>query len=120
MVIKAKMPGSRPRKRLRKPSDPMADFAARREKVAGESAKGMFQKLMMLRKLLGERPYRGRAVSDQELEDRFIAVRHDREAMKQVIAENVRVKDGGAVLVSREFVNSMIKTEDKMRKGGLL
>ena len=119
MVTKARMPGSRPRK-LRRPSDPMNDFSARVEKVASESAKRMFQKLMMMRKLIGRRPYRGREVSDQELEDRFIAVRHDREAMKQVIAENVRVKDGGKVLLSREFVDSMIDTEDKMRKGGLL
>lgn len=119
MVAKAKMPGSRPRK-LQKPSDPMDDFSARIEQVANESAKRMFQKLMMMRKLIGRRPYRGRAVSDEELQDRFVAVRHDREAMKQVIAENVRVQDGGRVLLSREFVDSMIKTEEGMRKGGLL
>lgn len=119
MVTKAKMPGSRPRK-IRKPSDPMSDFSARIEQVASESAKRMFQKLMMLRKLVGRRPYRGREVSDEERQDRFVSVRHDREAMKQVISENVRVKDGGQVLLSREFVDSMIDTEDKMRKGGLL
>ena len=119
MVTKARMPGS-PARKMRKPSDPMDDFSARIEQVANESAKRMFQKLMMLRKLLGRRSYRGREVSDEELQDRFVAVRHDREAMKKVIAENVRVRDGGKVLLSREFVDSMAKTEDKMRKGGLL
>lgn len=120
MVTKARMPGSPAKKRMRKLSDPMDDFTARIEEVASESAKRMFQKLMMLRKLIGRRPYRGREVSDEELQDRFVAVRHDREAMKQVIAENVRVKDGGKVLLSREFVDSMVKTEEGMRKGGLL
>ena len=96
-----------------------AAFAERSKLVVDESVNSMFGKLLKMREVLGKQSYRSFPVGEDELTSRYVQVRHDRVGLAQVLGDNVRVKDDGRVLLSRELVERMIDTEGKLRKGGL-
>lgn len=114
MVAKARDVRSMERK-----SDPRGDFATRAETVVKESAARMFERLKMMRKVLGKRPYQGLPVKPEQIAARVMQIRHDTNALMQVIGENVRIKPDGRVLISKEFMSIMTETEAKLRKGGI-
>lgn len=99
--------------------DPLKEIAGRMEVVKDQSARNMFARLKEMRRLLGKRPYQGLPVDQNELNARYMQIRNDPVASMQVAQQNVKSTKDGRVLVSKEFIRSIIEIEAKLRQGGL-
>ncbi len=93
-----------------------ADKWERLTKLASERLFGKRKKIMAA---VGNRPYRGLPVSEAELLSRYSQVRHDPEALLQILQENAKFKPDGRVLVPKALIQSMKSMEKKIREGTL-
>ena len=100
-------------------SNLLKEIAGRMEIVRDRSAANMFDRLMRMRKVLGKRPYNGLPVDPGELMARYMQIRNDPETSMQVAEQNVKQRKDGRMLISKEFIKSIIDSETKLRKGGL-
>ncbi len=82
------------------------------------AAKRLFDRRKKIKEVIGARPYRGLPVSEDEVIGRYNVIRHDPEAMTNLLMENAKVKPDGRVLLPTELVSKMIKAEQKLRLGG--
>jgi len=95
-----------------------ADLASRWELIVDEAAKRLFERRKQLKAAIGTRPYRGLPVTDDELMRRYATIRHDPEAMTNLLVENAQVEPDGKVLLPKELISTMVEAERKLREGG--
>ena len=91
-----------------------ADKWERMTKIASERLFGKRKKIMAA---VGNRPYRGLPVSEAELLSRYSQVRHDPEALLEILKENAKFKPDGRVMVPKALIESMKNMEKKIREG---
>ena len=94
------------------------DLADRWELLTGEVASRTFAKRKDMLKAVGKRPYRGVPVDKDELRGRWMQVRKDTQQIVDMLAENVKMKPDGRVLLPKELIASLISSEASVREGG--
>ena len=94
----------------------LADKWERMTKVASER---LAEKRKRIMAAVGARPYRGLPVSEAELLSRYSQVRHDPQALVEILQENAKFKPDGRVLVPKALVEAMTSMERKIRKEGV-
>ena len=93
----------------------LADKWETMTKVAGERLMDKRKRIMTA---VGTRPYKGLPVSEAELLSRYSQVRHDPQALLEVLQENVKFKPNGTVLVPKALIEAMSTMEKKIREEG--
>jgi len=83
------------------------------------AASRLYDKRKKIKEAIGTRPYRGLPVTDDEIVGRYSAIRHDPEAMTNLLMENAKVKPDGRVLLPKELISKMIEAERSLRTGGI-
>ena len=116
MVTKARVKGTK--KSVQDSAIP-SDLASRWETIVVEAAKRIFIKRKEMAKAIGQRPYQGLPVEASDLTARWAQIRHDTPALVEVFSGNAKFKPDGKVFVPKALIESMVKTEDSFRKGGL-
>ena len=91
-----------------------ADKWERMTKMASERLFGKRKRIMAA---VGTRPYRGLPVSEAELLSRYSQVRHDPQALLEILQENAKFKPDGRVLIPKALIESMQKMEKRLREG---
>jgi len=116
MVVKAKAKGT---KKSVQDSTIPPDLASRWEMIVSEVTKRIFIKRKAMAKAIGQRPYQGLPVEASDLTARWAQIRHDTPALTEVLSGNATFKKDGKVFVPKALIESMLKTEEGFRKGGL-
>ena len=84
-------------------------------KVAGER---LHVKRKQISEAIGERPYKGLPVREEELDSRWAQIRQDTDSLVEVFQSNAKFKPDGRVLVPKALIEGMIKGEKKRKDGG--
>lgn len=101
-----------------KPDDVIPqDTADKWEQMTKISSERLFSKRKRIMTAVGTRPYQGLPVSETKLLSRYSQVRHDPQALLQILQENAKFKPDGRVLVPKALIESMKKMEKKIREG---
>ena len=93
-------------------------LAGKWEKMTQVAGERLMDKRKRIMTAVGTRPYRGLPVSEAELLSRYSQVRHDPQALLEVLQENVKIKPNGTVLVPKALIEAMSTMEKKIREEG--
>lgn len=96
-----------------------SDIASRWELIVDSVAKELQVSRRDLMASIGNRPYKGLPVDDSELQGRWGQIRHDRDALVEVLQANAKFKQDGRVLLPKKLIAGMITQEKKFREGGV-
>ena len=107
----------RVKSKVSKPSIVPTELAPRWELIVNESAKRLKAKQDMIKKVIGERPYKGIPIDENELEIRYTQMRDDPDLHKEALKPNLIKTKDGRVLVNKEYIQALINIESKIRKG---
>ena len=92
--------------------------AARWELIVKLASERLHRKRKQIAEVIGERPYRGLPVREEELDARWAQIRQDTDSLVEVFQSNAKFKPDGRVLVPKALIEGMIKGEKKRRDGG--
>lgn len=67
---------------------------------------------------VGERPYKGLPVSENELAKRWAQIQHSPQDLMELFQENARFKKDGTVLVPKELIKAIRKQHKRRQEGG--
>ena len=94
-----------------------ADLAPRWELIVTEAAKRIKEKRDTIKIAIGDKPYRGIPVTEEEAEIRYIQMRDNAKLQTKSLEENITMSVDGRLLVNKEYIKAIAKMEDKLRKG---
>lgn len=87
------------------------------EKAASLLAERLFQRRQALKKAVGDRPFLGRNLDDNEALAQYMELRHDSQGWQKILQETAIVKEDGRVLLPRQFIDRMREFETRIREG---
>lgn len=93
-------------------------LADRWEALVDEASKRLFAKRKEIQRAVGDRPYRGLPMGEDEMFARWLQIRRDTESLVELLSQNSIAKPDGHVLVPRKMVEAMVKQEKRARRGG--
>ena len=94
-----------------------SDLAPRWELIVTEAAKRIKAKRDTIKIAIGDKPYRGISVTEEEAEIRYLQMRDNAKLQTKSLEENVTMSVDGRLLINKEYVNALRKIEEKLRKG---
>ena len=94
-----------------------SDMAPRWELIVTEAAKRIKAKRDTIKIAIGDKPYRGIPVTEEEAEIRYLQMRDNAKLQTKSLEENTTMSVDGRLLVNKEYVKALKKMEDKLRKG---
>ncbi len=92
--------------------------AARWELIVKIASQRLHAKRKQIAEAIGERPYKGLPVREEELTSRWATIRHEQDSLAEVFQSNAKFKPDGRVLVPKALIEGMIKQEKKIKDGG--
>ncbi|KKL92068.1 hypothetical protein LCGC14_1888400 [marine sediment metagenome] len=93
-------------------------IAARWELIVKLASERLHRKRKQISEVIGERPYKGLPVREEELDARWAQIRHEGDSLVEVFQSNAKFKPDGRVLVPKALIDGMIKQEKKKKDGG--
>ena len=96
-----------------------SQLAARWELLVDEAAKRIKSKRDTIKIAIGEKPYRGIPVTEEDAEVRYMQMRDNAKMQTEALQENVTMSKAGRLLVNKEYLAAIMKIEKKIRKGEL-
>jgi len=79
----------------------------------------LHRKRKQISEAIGERPYKGLPVREEELTARWAQIRHEGDSLVEVFQSNAKFKPDGRVLVPKALIDGMINQEKKIRESGI-
>ena len=92
------------------------DLASRWETIVETSATGMLDRRTKMLEAVGERPYKGLPVEENERLARYREIREDPLSLVEILKANTRIKEDGRILVKRKLISSMIEMEQQLKE----
>ena len=83
------------------------------------TANNLLEMRRKLKKAIGERPYKGFPVTEEDRGARWSQIRQDVPALVEMLRANSKHTPDGEVLVPKALIDSMTEQETRRRKGGL-
>ena len=94
-----------------------SDLAPRWELIVDEAGKRIKAKRDTIKMAIGEKPYRGIPVSQEEAELRYMQMRDSAKLQTESLEENVTKSVDGRLLINKEYLKAIKGLEEKIRKG---
>ena len=96
-----------------------SDLAPRWELIVTEAAKRIKSKRDTIKIAIGDKPYRGIPVTEEEAEVRYIQMRNNAKLQTKSLEENITMSVDGRLLVNKEYIKENAKREEKLRNGAI-
>ena len=78
----------------------------------------LFEGRAKIKEAIGQRPYKGLPVEENELSERWAQIANDQQALVELFQENATFKDDGTILVPKELLKIMHEQNKKRVEGG--
>ncbi len=95
------------------------DLAPRWELIVDEAAKRIKAKRDTIKIAIGEKPYRGIPVTEEDAEIRYQQMRDSAKLQTEALQENVTMSKAGRLLVNKDYLKALRKLEKKVREGDI-
>ena len=94
-----------------------SDMAPRWELIVTEASKRIKAKRDTIKIAIGDRPYRGIPVTQEEAETRYLQMRDNAKLQTKSLEENITRSVDGRLLVNKEYIKAIKRMEEKLRRG---
>ena len=95
------------------------ELAPRWELIVEEATKRIKAKRDTIKIAIGEKPYRGIPVTQEDAETRYLQMRDNSKLQTEALQENVTMSKEGRLLINKKYLTAIKKMEEKIRKGEL-
>ena len=96
------------------------DLAPRWELIVDEATKAIKIKRDEIKMVIGEKPYKGIPIDEDEAQRRYVQMRKDVELQTQALEPNIQKAKDGRIMINKEYIKKLIEFETKIRKGEIL
>ncbi len=96
------------------------EMAPRWELIVQEATQRIKNKRAMIIEAIGDKPYQGLPLEEDEATRRYLQMRNDPELQAQALEENIQKAKDGRILINTAYLDRIIEFETKIRKGEIL
>jgi hypothetical protein len=96
------------------------EMAPRWELIVDEATQRIKNKRDLIIQAIGDKPYQGIPIDEDEAQIRYTQMRNDVELQSQALEPNVIKAKDGRLLINKKYIDKLIELETKIRKGEIL
>ena len=96
------------------------EVAPRWELIVDEVTQRIKNKRDLIIQTIGDKPYQGIPLEEDEAQRRWIEMRNDVELQTQGLEPNIQKAKDGRILINKKYLEAITKIETKIRKGEIL